>query len=340
MRRARPSARWPRALLGVSFGLLLVYLAELAARIAQVQPAYVADQVGGWRMMSEMRAARMDTREGASFGLTTNADGMRTQLPVAHPGARARVALLGDSTVFGWGVDDGSTVADGLQHALDVDGGPQVEVLNAAQPGYSTTQSAVFFERVVAKYQPDLVVQFLPMHDHNLVLVSDREHLDGPSGPLSGLRVSLAQHSRLYQALRQALFPLASEPFLLPGRGDAEPRVPRVSDAERADNFDGLRARLAEWGGRLALGHLPFLDDLGSVEAVPRVGADWASAYAGQHDLVVVDLRRCCGPGAEHLVLPHDPGHLGAEGNLRAGAAAAPQVRAALAKTSRYGSSR
>lgn len=329
MSRRRRGSRGQRAALGIAFGLLLVYLAEVVARLAGVAPAYVADQVGGWRMMSEMRAAKMDTREGASFVLTTNADGLRTALPVEH-GARLRVALLGDSTVFGWGVDDGGTVADGLQAALDADGGAPVEVLNAAQPGYTTTQAAVFFERVVAKYRPDLVVQFLPMHDHNLVLVSDREYLDGAAGPLAGARVALAQHSRLYQALRQWIFPLANEPFLLPGKGGAEPRVPRVSDDERRANLDGIRAALSAWGGKLALGHVPFMDDLASTAPPPRVGAEWAAAYAAEHGLVVVDLRPCCGPGGEGLVLPHDPGHLRAEGNLRAGAYGAPAVRAAL----------
>ncbi len=327
--RRRLGKRWLRPALGVAFGLLLLYVAEVVARLANVAPAYVADQVGGWRMMSEMRAAKMDTREGASFVLSTNADGLRTSLPVQH-GSRLRVALLGDSTVFGWGADEGGTVADGLQAALDADGGPPVEVLNAAQPGYTTTQAAVFFDRVVAKYRPDLVVQFLPMHDHNLVLVSDREYLGGASGPLSTVRVTLAQHSRLYQALRQAIFPLASEPFLLPGSESAEPRVPRVSDDERRDNLDGVRARLATWGGKLALGHVPFTGDLTSSTPPPRVGEDWAQAYASEHGLVIVDLRACCGPDGGGLVLEHDPGHLRAEGNLQAGAAGAAAVRAAL----------
>ena len=59
------------------------------------------------------------------------------------------MALLGDSTVFGWGVDDGQTVADGLAAAL-----PGVEVLNAGQPGYSTVQAARLLE-VVAAWRPE-----------------------------------------------------------------------------------------------------------------------------------------------------------------------------------------
>lgn len=330
MRRRARASRWRRAALGIAFGLVLVYIAEVLARLANVGPAYVADQLGGWNMMSEMQGARLDTREGASFVLTTNADGLRTSLTRERSGPATRVALMGDSTVFGWGVDDGGTVADGLQGALEADGGGPTEVLNAAQPGYSTTQVTSFFDRVVSEYRPDLLVVFLPMHDHNLVLVSDREYLDGASGPLSGVRVALARHSRLYQALRQAIFPLAGEPFLLPGREGAEPRVPRVSDAERTANLDGMRAQLAGWGGRLALGHVPFLGDLTSLESAQRVGEAWAQQYADAHGIVIVDLRRCCGPDGGDLVLPRDPGHLRAEGNVRAGAAGAPMVRAAL----------
>jgi lysophospholipase L1-like esterase len=324
--------RWARPLLGLVIAAAVLWIAEVACRLAGVSPAYEADAIGGWRMMPEMRAQTVTgSKEAHRFVVTTNRDGLRTSLPEAKTPGVPRVALMGDSTVFGWGADDGGTVADGLVAGLAARG-VRAEVLNAGQPGYSTTQAAAFFDAVVARYEPDLVVLFVPMHDGNLVLVSDREHLEGAAGPLASVRVALATNSRLYQAVRQALFPLAGQPFLVPGaQRTAEPRVPRVSDAERDAAFDAIRARLAAWGGRLAVGHLPFLDDLRG-GTFPRFSVPWGVAWAERVGAPIVDLRACCaGPDAERLVLPYDPGHLSAAGNVRVGEAAAEPVAALLA---------
>jgi hypothetical protein len=321
-RRRRRSSNRQRAL-AVGFGLALVVallvLAEGALRLLGVEPAYQADAIGGWRMLPQQTGQVVRTREGDTFVLSTNAEGMRTTLPQARRADRWRVAVMGDSIVFGWGVDDGQTVADGLAVGLQAALGAPVEVLNAAQPGYSTAQTAHFLNGVVADWKPDLVVVFLAMHDHNRVLVSDRENLRGADGPAAAVRVALARHSRLYQALRQQVVPLSREPFLMPGQDSSEPRVERVSDAERAVTLREMRERVAGWGGALALGHMPFLGDLEAGAALPRDGADWAGAFAAEEGLAIVDLRACCGPDAGDLVLPNDPGHLSAAGNRAAG---------------------
>ncbi|MFZ5481679.1 MAG: SGNH/GDSL hydrolase family protein [Myxococcota bacterium] len=323
--------RLARAGLGLVIAGAVLWIAEIACRLAGLGTAYQADAIGGWRMMPEMRAQTITgTKEAHRFVVTTNRDGLRTSLPRARTPGVARVAVMGDSTVFGWGADEGGTVADGIAAGLAARG-IAAEVLNAGQPGYTTTQVATFFRDVVAAYRPDAVVVFLPMHDDNRVLVSDREHLDGARGPAATVRVALATHSRVYQALRQAIFPLAAEPFLVPGmQRSAEPRVPRVSDAERDENMDGMRAILAEWGGVLAVGHLPFLDDLRG-RSFPRFTTAWADAYAARTGTPIVDLRACCAsPDAEALVLPYDRGHLTAEGNVVVGRAAAEPVSALL----------
>lgn len=307
----------------MGFGLLLagasVIVAEGALRLLGVEPAYQADLLGGWRMLPEQDRERVRTREGASFVLSTNADGMRTRAARARDPRTWRVAVMGDSIVFGWGVDDGATVAEGLAAGLAGRLGADVEVINAAQPGYSTAQTARFLRDVVQDYRPDVVVVFLAMHDHNRVLVSDLEHLEGARGAGAGLRVALARHSRLYQVGRQWLVPLNAEPFLMPEADAGEVRVPRVSDAERGALLAELRTLVSGWGGALALGHMPFLGDLEEPHPIERQGAAWAEGFAAAEQVPLVDLRGCCGPGAGHLVLPNDPGHLTAEGNLAAG---------------------
>lgn len=329
-RGGRRELPWPVKFgLGLMVGATVLVLGEGMARMAGMSTAYQPDRIGGWRMLGEQTDAVIPTHEGHSFMLSTNADGLRTALPREKtPGVR-RVALLGDSIVFGWGADDGLTLADGMAEGFGARGVTDIEVLNAAQPGYSTSQVARFFDEMVRLYEPDLAIVFLPMHDHNLVVVSDREHLKGADGPLAAGRVMLAKNSRLYEALRRALFPFADQAWVVSRPGaepPREPRVPRVSEAERAVNMVELSAALSSWGGTLALGHMPFEGDLTSTTPMPRLGADWASQYAEEHGLGIVDLRPCCGPDGGHLVFEYDKGHLTGEGNRVAGRYAAGRV--------------
>ena len=304
-------------------GLALV-LVEVGLRIAGVAPAYRPEALGQWRMQGGLSGMQTrGPRDGHAFSLTTNADGLRTDLPRARTPGVPRVALLGDSTVFGWGVNDGETVADGVAEGL-----PGIEVLNAGQPGYSTTQAAWLTGAVVADYQPDLAVYFIPMHDHNRVLVSDREALLGGDAPVARLRVALARRSALYQALRALLFPAADRAFLLPQQPSTEPRVDRVSDAERTVALREAAAALAPHGGRVAVGWLPFQADIQGVGGEDRPSGPWMRAFADQTGAPIVDARHCC--SGDGLVLPDDPGHLSAAGNRQAGLAIAAALEPLL----------
>ena len=103
--------------------------------IAQGQrPAYQVSNIGGWVMMPNENNRRMRSHQGHDFQITTNKDGLRTSISPQKSNA-FRIAVLGDSTVFGWGVNDMETFSYQLQKALS-EHIPSVEVLNAAQPGH------------------------------------------------------------------------------------------------------------------------------------------------------------------------------------------------------------
>jgi len=321
----RPGRRI-RPLLGLLVALGALSLLEGSLRVAGVGPAYEIGGTGRWRMAAGLSAAPLrGAQDGHPFSVTTNADGLRTKVARARTPGVARVALMGDSTVFGWGVDDGGTVADGVQAVLD-DAGAGVEVLNAGQPGYSTTQAAWLFEEVVAAYRPDRVVLFLPRHDYNGVLVSDHEVLAGGATLAARARVRLATTSRIYQVLRRMIWSRTDQAALRPKDATSEPRVPRVSDEERGLALDAMRATLATWGGSLSVGFLPFHGEIEGTRT-DRVGLDWAKAYGEAHGVTIVDVRACCVGDAAARVLADDPGHLSAEGNLRVGAAVAAALR-------------
>ena len=326
MRRRPQNSLLARAAMGLAVAATALLCAELGLRAAGLRPGYQADEIGGWRALPEQQDGLVRRREGGAFRLSTNADGLRSALPKARSPGRPRVAILGDSIAFGWGVSEGETLADGALRAFASSGRPEVELLNGAQPGYSTAQASRLFQAVISAYQPDLTVLFLPMHDHNLTLISDPEHLLGAKGPMRTVAVQLATRSRVYEALRRAIFPLADRPFLRSDEPSAEPRVPRVSEAERAASLDALRAAASSWGGAVALGHLPFADDQARGAAAPRAGLEWAEGYAAKNGLHIVDLRECCLSLGAAALLPDDPGHLSAAGNDFAGAALAKDL--------------
>lgn len=320
-RRARPVVA--RAALGAAFAVVLLGMVELGLRIAGVRPAYRAEELGQWRTQgSQSHRLLQGPKDGHGFYLSTNVDGLRTMLPRARTSGVRRIALMGDSTVFGWGVDDGGTIGDGVQAVL---GPASVEVLNAGQPGYSTTMVAWLFKEVVAAYQPDLVIVFIPMHDANRVLVSDAELLGGGATTSARVRVLLARESRIYEALRGLLFDSTEKAWLLPDQSGGEPRVPRVSDMERDHALDGMAAAAAGWGGSVGMGFLPFKGDIEDGAGMQRPALEWARARAIRTGEPLIDVRACCA-GQTGLVLADDPGHLTREGNLAAGAAIAAQL--------------
>lgn len=310
-RGARPV--WQRALFGLVVATLVFWVAEMGLRIAGIEAAFSAEAIAGWRTTSNLQSAPMDSH-GETFRVTTNEHGLRTSLPQQRTGA-VRIALLGDSTVFGWGADEGGSVADGLQRAMG-----DVEVLNAGQPGYSTFQASWLFQEVVGDYQPDLTIVFVPLHDDNLVLVSDREQIEGAGSAGAWLRILLARHSRLYGLLRSALFRSAGTAAVVPIEpSDGEPRVPRVSQDDRRVAVQRMKDHAATWGGDVAIGLLPFLGDLTHSPIPKRASADAAAEVATELGIPLVDVRACCGPHGGGLVLPNDPGHLTAEGNQAVG---------------------
>lgn len=100
---------------------------------------------------------------------TINGQGLRADgdYPQLHPGRR-RILLVGDSFVFGVGVELQDTLGARLERELDADGsgGPPVEVVAAGAPSYGLDHYAALIERWVPRLQPDLVlVALFPGND-------------------------------------------------------------------------------------------------------------------------------------------------------------------------------
>jgi len=82
----------------------------------------------------------------------------------ADPADAVRVAVLGDSTPFGWGVGYEASYPERFRQRMEELSGRPVVLRNYSVPGYNAVQELRLFETQVAGWKPHLVIVH---HDHN-----------------------------------------------------------------------------------------------------------------------------------------------------------------------------
>lgn len=110
---------------------------------------YRFDGVLGWANAPGMRGTY--ERDEFRFPIRINAHGMRDAEVDRQPGARKRIAVLGDSFTWGIGVADEDRFTERLERARGV------EVLNFGVAGYSPVQYRLMIGDALS-FRPDLVV--------------------------------------------------------------------------------------------------------------------------------------------------------------------------------------
>lgn len=117
----------------------------------------------------------------------TNSCGMRgADIPIEKSPSTFRVAFLGDSFTFGWGVEEDKSFPSVTGAILQqfAQEGTDVEVLNFGVPGYSTFQEVALFEEKGIDFRPDAVVLFFIENDFGLPFFIKNVHQKG--GVVSG----------------------------------------------------------------------------------------------------------------------------------------------------------
>ena len=149
--------------------------AELLLRLVDWPPPsiYVDGHRPIWTLRPDVDLELRHHELERSFTAHISGLGFRGPEPVAP-----RVACLGDSTTFGWGVSEAEAWPSLLGQELGV------EVLNAGVPGYSTHQGLATLDRVLA-LKPEVVVLAYMIRDADPAPVPDAEQPDpGPANPL------------------------------------------------------------------------------------------------------------------------------------------------------------
>lgn len=118
-----------------------------------------------------------------------NVLGLRGELPaIPKPAGVTRVLVVGDSSLYGHGVNDDETFPAQLESAL-LGLGQRVEVVNGGTPGYSTEQTRLMLEELGWGLEPDLLVIGNLWSDNNFDSFRDADLLRTQkafSNPLAG----------------------------------------------------------------------------------------------------------------------------------------------------------
>jgi lysophospholipase L1-like esterase len=92
--------------------------------------------------------------------VTTNALGLRGSVPETAPAnGELRVLAIGDSTTFGWGVNDAETYPSQLEARLrQTWPGREVRVINGGISGYDLRRAARLLRYLAPRLHPDIVI--------------------------------------------------------------------------------------------------------------------------------------------------------------------------------------
>ncbi len=187
---------------GLLLGVLVLVLGELGfhlhppPRLADIPPANDSPDT----LMRGSPWLLWDLVPGAHFEqgghVTVNAAGFRDRN--RGPKTRPRLLALGDSSVYGFGVDDAEVFTAHLEADLGV------EVINGGVPGYSSFQSINLLRGRGLAFDPDVLLVGNLWSDNNFDSFVDRELLADYAGwiesPASRLRHRL-QASALFRGL-------------------------------------------------------------------------------------------------------------------------------------------
>ncbi|MCI0586649.1 MAG: SGNH/GDSL hydrolase family protein [Planctomycetes bacterium] len=138
------------SLLGTLFALEVG--ARIYARATLRERGLAFDPDLGWRPLPNVR--KRGRYWGGTEPATTNSKGWRDaeHSYAKEPGLR-RIVALGDSFLFGQGVDYGERFTERLEGAF-----PRLEVVNLGVTGYGTDQELRLLEIEGTRYGPDLVL--------------------------------------------------------------------------------------------------------------------------------------------------------------------------------------
>lgn len=307
---------------------ILAGLASIEWAIAWLQPitkAYRWDSATDYRLRPNLDL-RFDTDE-FSTRIRTNGQGLRDPAWQDNE-SRPVVLLVGDSLVFGHGVEQADSFAVGLQNIL----GNGVRVVNSGHPGWDTRRELAWLRAEGLRYRPRVVVVGFVLND---VLSNSGEFRFSPTagGWLRYLPFPAISTTFQY-LLNDPKFLFFRLGFGVPYGSVDHIGCLRVGQCEAgwratADLIRQLSAEVRSMGANLVLAHLPTRPEAEIDPALTHYQHDLAArkleAIAGQEGIRFLSI-----PGlGTSSFFPRD-GHWTPMGHRNAARALAPVVAESL----------
>ncbi len=238
--------------------ILLLAIGELGVRFTGAATPLAGGGPLGWTARPNLDEYSLHAgSEHIPFTVSTNADGLRTDIPRERTAGRPRAMTFGESTIFGWGVEADETPAGRLKTML----GSDWEVVNAGQPGFSSEQARRLAEMAIPAYKPDVVIWFFPWNDVQGGSRNDREALPTSLAELAMRPIWHRSHLllALSRLSREPLGESANEVHAFGGLDDKSngQLTIRAPPELRKDNLSRVKAAAERVGATVVTASLP-----------------------------------------------------------------------------------
>jgi len=165
------SANFSRNILILVISLLLsLFLAELYFKVSKkfiksypvklIGWNHLVDPELGWLMKPNQRG-KLKSSSFGTIDVVINSKGLRDHEYDYKRDDKDRIVMLGDSQLFGLGVNIEKTVPKILEKKL-----VNTDVINMGMIGYGTDQEYLFMKREAIKYQPDWAILLYTGNDY------------------------------------------------------------------------------------------------------------------------------------------------------------------------------
>ena len=143
----------------IAEGAVRIFLPHWAPRTGELTKFWKFDPHYGWAHIPNT-SGRFDSH-GFKTTVRINAKGFRgPEVPYARTDQQRRVLVLGDSFVWGFGVNEHEMFTSVLEDLV-----PNLETVNLGVSGYSTDQELLLYQNEGYKYQADIVVILVVRND-------------------------------------------------------------------------------------------------------------------------------------------------------------------------------
>ncbi|MEO8360361.1 MAG: HEAT repeat domain-containing protein [Vicinamibacteria bacterium] len=175
--------------LALASTLVFAGLIEGTARVFEPPPVQRQEYLWDWtERFKDSEFYTLEKGEGYPPSEENNVDGLRdASRPVETTDGLRRVVILGDSVVFGHGLES-SEAFPALMERKSREMGYFADVFNVALPGWSTHQERLAYERIARKYKPSIVILAVCLNDFAELQIN-------LSKPPPGALLTLFKHS-------------------------------------------------------------------------------------------------------------------------------------------------